>query len=137
MITRPLELSAKLRPPPKNFDFIFLVNGGLIALFFVLFGSRFVLSPGLRVNGRDLHLSSSPTALVDPIPTSVVISVTSSEQIFIDGGMVRSRGPLGDWLRAQGKKQPGAALLVQEDASVPQRVMLEIIDLAQQAGLGP
>jgi len=137
MITRPLELSARLRPSPKSFDFIFLVNGGLIALFFVLFGSRFVLSPGLRVNGREFHLPSSPSALVGAIPTSVVISVTSSELIFVEGGMVRSTAQLREWLNAQGKKQPGAALLVQADDSVSQKVIVEIYDLAAQSGLGP
>src|SRR4051812_12825198 len=144
MITRPLELSARLRPPPRSFDFIFLVNGGLIALFFVLFGSRFVLSPGLRVDGRELHLPTSSAALTRATSTSVVISVTSSEQIFVEGvgggvqgGMVRSTAQLREWLEAQAKKQPGAALLVQADASVSQRVMFEIVDLAAQAGLGP
>jgi len=137
MITRPLELSARLRPPPKSFDFIFLVNGGLIALFFALFGSRFVLSPGLRVNGREFRLPSSPYANRGAIPTSVVISVTSSDLIFVEGGMVRSTAQLRDWLMAQGKKQPGAALLVQADESVSQKVTVEIVDLAKEAGLGP
>jgi len=50
MITRPLDLASKLRPPPRDFDFVFLVNGGLIVMFFMLFGSRFVLAPGLGVD---------------------------------------------------------------------------------------
>ena len=136
MITRPLELSTRLRPSPKSFDFIFLVNGALIGLFFALFGSRFVLSPGLRVNGRDFRLGSSFAALSGAIPTSVVISVTSSEQIFIENGPVGSTEQLRDWLAAQGKKQPGAALLVQADDSVSQKVINAIVDLASQAGLG-
>ena len=52
MITRPLDLASKLRPPPRNLDMLFLVNGGLLVLFFMLFGSRFVLSPGLGVDFR-------------------------------------------------------------------------------------
>src|SRR5207248_1917121 len=59
MITRPLDLAAKLRPEPRNFDFLFLVNGGLLVLFFLLFESRFVLAPGL---GLDLHLPEVPGA---------------------------------------------------------------------------
>ena len=47
MITRPLELSSRLRPEPRTFDWVFYVNGGLIVLFFSLFGSQFVLAPGL------------------------------------------------------------------------------------------
>ena len=49
MITHPLDLASRLRPPPRSFDALFLVNGGLIILFFFLFGSRFVLAPGLGV----------------------------------------------------------------------------------------
>jgi biopolymer transport protein ExbD len=32
MITRPLDLASKLRPEPRNFDFLFLINGGLILI---------------------------------------------------------------------------------------------------------
>ena len=32
MITRPLDIAAKLRPEPRNFDFLFFVNGGLLVL---------------------------------------------------------------------------------------------------------
>ena len=50
MITRPLDLASRLRPPPRSFDSLFFVNVGVIALFFFVFGSRFVLAPGLGVN---------------------------------------------------------------------------------------
>ena len=45
MITRPLDLAAKLRPPPRSFDALFWVNVGVVVGFFALFGSRFVLAP--------------------------------------------------------------------------------------------
>ena len=50
MITRPLDLASRLRPPPRNFDAWFYVNAGLLVLFFYWFGSRFILAPGLGVN---------------------------------------------------------------------------------------
>lgn len=47
MITRPLDLASRLRPPPRGLDWLFVMNVALVALFFSLFGSRFVLAPGL------------------------------------------------------------------------------------------
>ena len=32
MITRPLDLASKLRPEPRNFDWLFFVNAGLLSL---------------------------------------------------------------------------------------------------------
>ena len=52
MITHPLDLASRLRPPPRNHDVLFFLNGALIMMFFVLFGSRFVLAPGLGVDFR-------------------------------------------------------------------------------------
>ena len=50
MITRPLDLAAKMRAEPRSFDALFYVNVGVLALFFLVFGSRFVLAPGLGVD---------------------------------------------------------------------------------------
>ena len=52
MLTRPLELASRLRPAPRGLAWPFLVNAGLLVLFFSLFGSRFVLAPGLGVDFR-------------------------------------------------------------------------------------
>ena len=35
MLSRPLDLASRLRPEPRNFDWLFIVNGGLIALMLV------------------------------------------------------------------------------------------------------
>ena len=50
MITRPLDLASKLRPEPRSLDALFYVNVGVLALFFTMLGSRFVLAPGLGVD---------------------------------------------------------------------------------------
>ena len=50
MITRPLDLASRLRPPPRNFDVFFYVNLGLMVLAFTVLGSRFVLAPGFGVD---------------------------------------------------------------------------------------
>ena len=62
MITRPLDLASKLRPEPRNFDWLFFVNAGLLVLFFVLFGSRFVLAPGEGQGAARGRAASMPSA---------------------------------------------------------------------------
>ena len=80
MITRPLDLASRLRPEPRNFDWLFFVNGGLIVLFFTLFGSRFVLAPGVAV------LPAIAGANAGARATTHQISVVSANQIFAGDG---------------------------------------------------
>ncbi len=135
MITRPLDLLTKLRPPPRNYDSLFLVNGGLIALFFVLFGSRFVLSPGLRVNNSNFMLPSSPDAVANATATPVSVSVNANGQIWGDTGLI-PEAKLSEWLVAQAKRAPGSTLLVIGDTHAPMEVFTTISDTATSAGFG-
>lgn len=133
MITRPLDLLSKLRPPPRNYDFLFLVNGGLIALLFSLFGSRFVLSPGLRVDNDDVQLRSSPYAIQEARETRVSIGVNASGQILGDTGLI-NRAQLKDKLAEQAKRAPGSYLLVIGDERAPLDVYAVIRDTAIAVG---
>ncbi len=133
MITRPLDLLSKLRPPPRNFDFLFLVNGGLIALFFTLFSSHFVLSPGLRVNGTDLKLTESSGALDNPVATPISISINANGQVWGDTGLIPD-AKLNEWLLNQIKRAPGSTLLVIADRSATTGVIMTIKDAAVAAG---
>ena len=133
MITRPLDLLSKLRPPPRNFDFLFLVNCGLIALFFTLFSSHFVLSPGLRVNNQDLLLPSSQDALTNATATPISVSVNASGQILSDTGLI-ALPRLREWLSAQAKRAPGSRLLVIMDTRAPMDVFTNISDAAKAGG---
>jgi biopolymer transport protein ExbD len=135
VITRPLDLLSKLRPLPRNYDLLFLVNGGLIALFFTLFGSSFVLSPGLRVNNVDLTLPKSPEAVVSAVTTSVSISVNANGQIWGDTGLIPPV-KLGEWLVAQAKRVPGSKLLVIMDIHAPMEIFANISDAGKAAGFG-
>ena len=135
MITRPLDLLSKLRPPPRNYDFLFLVNGGLIALFFVLFGSRFVLSPGLRLNNADIMLPASSDAVRSATATPVSVSVNANGQIWGDTGQI-PLPKLREWLAAQAKRSPGSTLLVIGDIRAPMDVFTSISDAATAAGFG-
>jgi biopolymer transport protein ExbD len=135
VITRPLDLLSKLRPRPRNYDFLFLVNGGLIALFFTLFGSQFVLSPGLRINNTDIRLPTSPSALDGATATRVSISVNANGQIWGDTGLI-APARLQEWMRAQAKRAPGTVLLVIVDKDATAGVLANISEAATAAGFG-
>lgn len=131
MITRPLELAPRLRPEPRSFDWLFYVNGGLIVLFFSLFGSRFVLAPGL---GVDFRVPTMPGARAGAVQTTHRVSVVRSDLIIVD-----SEGPikmprLRAWLEGEAKKTKQASLLVLIGAGVPITVFTDISSAAYAAG---
>jgi len=129
MITRPLDLASRLRPEPRNFDFLFYVNAGLIALFFSLCGSRFVLAPGL---GVDFQMPQMNGAAAGAAATDRFISVLPSGQIFADGLLNMSQ--LKDWLKVEAKKLRQPSLLVRASSEVPISQLTEIVSAARDAG---
>jgi biopolymer transport protein ExbD len=133
VITRPLDLLSQLRPPPRNYDFLFLVNGGLIALFFALFGSHYVLSPGLRVDNKDITLQTSTHALDNPVATPVSVSVDASGQICGDTGLI-APSRLKEWMTTQVKRAPGSVLLVIMDTRASMEVFTTIAENARAVG---
>jgi len=129
MITRPLDLASKLPPKPRNFDYLFLVNCGLIVLFFGVFGSRFVLAPGL---GLDFRLPEMAGARAGAATTTHVISVPRSGLYFADGAM--NLAQLRLWLEAQSKSTPEPVLLIRADVGVPLADLTEVAAVARAAG---
>ncbi len=130
MITRPLDLSSRLKPPPRGFESLFYVNGGLIVLFFVLFGSRFVLSPGL---GVDFDVPVMPGALEGAIATDVVVAIKGADMAFVEGAKVNFAG-LRQYLVERTQGRTGMRLLVQADAALTTRELMEVYDMARAAG---
>ena len=130
MITRPLDLSARLRPPPHGYEFVFYLNAGIIALFFMLFGSRFVLSPGL---GMNFSIPVMPAALEGAVSTDVVVSIKGADLAFVEGAKVDFAGLRG-YLKERAKGTSGLRLLVQADASLTTRDLTELYDMAREAG---
>jgi biopolymer transport protein ExbD len=133
MITRPLDLSSHLRPPPRSFEFLFYVNVGVLVLFFFLFGSRFVLAPGLGVDFRLPEFVGGLTSRGST--TSHQITVLGSGQIFADDGIV-STVQLGQWLQRQKLTTQHPSLLVLASASVSSDKLTEIFGIARSAGFG-
>jgi len=133
MIMRPLDLAAKLRPEPRNFDFLFLVNGGLIVLFFFLFGSRFVLAPGL---GFDFQLPALPGSALSAAQTTHNISITRGGMLFVDEGQMGgiSLPRLREWLKEQAKETKNPVLLIRADSGVEESVLSDVMTAALQSG---
>lgn len=130
MITRPLDLASKLRPEPRNFDFLFLVNGALIVLFFSLFGSRFVLAPGL---GVDFQLPQVPGNVIGAARTTHYISVKRGGMLFVaDRGQI-SLPQLREWLKEQAGTTKHPVLQINTDAGVEMSVLAGIYTAAHEA----
>ena len=97
---------------------------------FVLFGSRFVLSPGL---GVDFRIPTADSALINAVPTDVVIAVKSADLAFVEGAKVDSNG-LSLWLVERAKGHAGLRLLIQADASLSTKDLTDICEMARAAG---
>ncbi|ACB73532.1 ExbD/TolR family protein [Opitutus terrae] len=130
MITRPLDLASKLRSEPRSFDVLFYVNVGLIGLFFMVFGSRFVLAPGL---GLDFRMPELRGALAGAAPTQRVISVLPSGQIFADPGLM-NMPQLREWLKVEARKLKEPSLLIRAREDVRVARLAEIVGAAYEAG---
>jgi biopolymer transport protein ExbD len=130
MITRPLDLAARLRPAPPSLDWLFFVNVALLGLFFALFGSPFVLAPGL---GVDFQLPMVANAKADARPATHYITVVNAGQIFAGDGL-RNMEQLREWLHAQAKTAKQPSLLVLASRSVPVSVFMDIAGAARAEG---
>lgn len=131
MITRPLDLASRLRPAPRGLDALFYVNVGALALFFAVFGSRFVLAPGLAV---DFALPAASSAGTSTRITDLVIAVPASDMAVVDGAVLDFQA-LATWLGEQGGGGDGSRrLLVQVSASLPARDLAALYAMAARAG---
>jgi biopolymer transport protein ExbD len=132
MISRPLDLASRLQPRPRSGIGFFFINVGLILLFFSLFGSRFVLAPGL---GVDFQLPRAVGASAGAVRTSHVVTVVNAGQIFAGDGL-RSPAQLREWLAVQAAATRQPTLLILANERVPVAVIADIAGAAAQAGFG-
>ena len=132
MITRPLDLASRLSPGPSGLDALFYVNVGALAVFFMVFGSRFVLAPGLAV---DFVIPQASAAAMSARTTDLVIAVPASNLVVVDGAVLDFKA-LGRWLQERsGGAAAGRRLLVQASASLPARDLAALYSMAAEAGL--
>ena len=128
MITRPLDIASRLRTAPRNFDFMFYVDVMFLALFFILFGSRFVLAPGL-----DLTLPQVVGAQRGAALTTAYVSVPHSGQIFTENGLL-NLAQFRNWLKIKAKQERQPSLLICAGNDVPNGAIVEITSAAYAAG---
>jgi biopolymer transport protein ExbD len=136
MITRPLDLASKLRREPRSNDWLFWVNGGLLVLFFNLFGSPWVLAPAL---GVEFRLPTMEGAAAEAQAATHHINVTDAGMIIVPDGRV-TMDELEGWLDREMKKwkakkaSPPAVLLVFAGRGVPLQLQTQIAGAARKAG---
>ena len=136
MITQPLELQSRLSPSPRDLDFFAWVNVALIALFFGLLGSRFVLAPGLSIGvGSDntLELPQVSGATEGAGPASVVVSYRRDNVILFEGGMY-TLVELRKHMEGYVKQHPGAVMLVRADRQVSVQAFADLCKMAESVG---
>ena len=134
MITRPLELQARLSPAPRDLDFFAWVNVGVVVLFFSLLGSRFVLAPGLLIGagneGFQLPAGSGQQSVTT---ASVVVSYRQDDVILFEGAIVKLP-ELKQRLEAYAKDHPGEILLLLADKHVSAQAVTDLSVMARSAG---
>ena len=135
MITRPLDLASKLRPPPRTMDSVFYANLVLLGVFFALFGSRFVISPGVEIGEGALELPTASAPALSGVSTTSVISVLGPDMVFTSDGRM-TYGELERWLPTQVARggESESRLLVRADVRVTARDLARLSDMAQAAG---
>jgi biopolymer transport protein ExbD len=131
MITRPLELSSRLSKPSSAYDWLYFVNLGLIVLFFSLFGSRFVIAPGI---GTDFALPVQAQGQLEGARTTHVVSVRRGGLIFADPGGNLTLAQLKLWLKDAARELKEPRLLVRAAADVALGDLSEIRIAAEEAG---
>ena len=130
MIARPLDLASRLRRPPEGLGLLHYVNVALVALLFTLFGSRFVLAPGL---GVDFQLPRLSGAQAGAARTTSVISVLRSGQVFTEDGLADLR-QLREWLRQRAARDRDPSLLIRASSGVTLSEIIDIQNAAREAG---
>lgn len=103
---------------------MFYVNVGALAAFFVLLGSRFVLSPGIAV---DFRLPRVGEASVARLTTDVVIAVPDSDVAIVDGAVLNFAA-LGSWLRERALVRADPRFYPGERAPEKRRLLVHVSD---------
>ncbi|MBL9214130.1 MAG: biopolymer transporter ExbD [Opitutaceae bacterium] len=137
MITRPLELESRTSRPPRDLDAVAWVNVSAIALFFAIFGSPFVLAPGLPVGiGGDAGSLVVPTVgptVAGAGVASVVVSYRADDKILFEGGMYTLH-ELRKHVAVYARDHPGAVMLVRADRQVSMQAFIDLCEMARAVG---
>ncbi|HEY5552281.1 MAG TPA: biopolymer transporter ExbD [Opitutaceae bacterium] len=128
MVTQPLDLQSHLRPSPRSFDVFYFADLALLAVFFMLMGSQFVLAPGMPVN---LPVMEDSTNLAQP--ADVVVSMRGDDGVLFEGGLfplAAFQSKLAEIVAARNVE----TVLVRVDRQVTAQGLLDLCAAARRAG---
>jgi len=133
MITRPFNFAADIRVPKAGLDLVPFFDVCVIALFFGVFGSRFVLAPGKAI---DLRLPSAENATLDTLPTSRVVTVgeVNGREMLIFEGRILDIAKFQRFLAERTGQFKGENLLVRMDRNVSMVLLVRVLETAKGAG---
>lgn len=134
MVVRPLDLASRLRPPPASWDWLFYVDAALLAFLFVLFGSRFVLSPAVAMDGDVLRPPRVAASALSLTTSTAVVSIKANGQIFTPDTGRTTVAQLRPWLEGKARSTPDASLLIVADANVSYAELSRVYATAAESG---
>lgn len=134
MITRPFDLESRLSAPPRDFNAIAWVNVCVIALFFSVLGSRFVLAPGLLLKVDSAAFGLPTTPGVQNVRTAAVVVGYRRDDVIMFDGAIITLPQLRERLTAYAHQHPGEVLLLLADRQVSVKALADLSAMAQSIG---
>lgn len=103
----------------------------VIGLFATLYGSNFVIAPGISIDlPRANHIQSS---VAQRLEVMSVDEVSGEEQIYFEDRLLKLK-TLEKMLRIRGEISENVALLIRIDGSVSAQTFTSILEIAESAG---
>lgn len=134
MITKPLNLQVHLRRPDARLEAVPFIDICMIAVFFGVLSSGFVVAPGIA-----LSLPTTAVAPQDAAPTAQVLTVMEtegSEVIIFDRGGVLTLEAFEKLLADRNEDFSQEVLLIRADRDVSLQVLTRVWEIAANAGFG-
>ena len=133
MITRPFNFEAHLRRFPAGIDLVPFIDVCVILMFFGVFGSRFILAPGVAI---DLRLPEAAAVSHEALPTSRVVTVgeVDGSEMLIFEGRILDVPKFDRFLQDRAGAYEGEVLLVRMDRDVSMDLLVRVMATARKAG---
>jgi len=118
-------------PKPVGLNFWPFFDLCVIGLFATLYGSSFVIAPGISIDlPRSNHRQST---VAQRLEVMSVDEVSGEEQIYFEDRLLKLE-TLEKMLRIRGNVADNVTLLVRVDASVSVQTITSIFEIAERAG---
>lgn len=133
-LTQPLGLQQALQPLNGNLNPVALIDVGLIALMFVILGSRFILAPGIGMDiGGKPELPESTGQQLPGVPVVKVMTIKDLSAILYQGRFY-TLGDLEQIAQSQSAPVESGILLVRMNRNVAVDTLFRVSDWARDVG---